>query len=93
MICTTGAIKYSERNVSFYVIPEFCKFPGPLEERSPQIEKEPIVSANLHALDFTDAKIVAFRKTGAEQSINYVLIAAGEKLNSSIIILDHDLKV
>ena len=53
----------------------------------PEIEKE------LESLNFEDARILSFFRFKTEAGINYIMIAHGRHLGSSIIILNSDLEV
>ena len=53
----------------------------------------PKLSAETRGFDFHHAKILAFFKIKLDDTIEFVMIAKGPRLKSSIIILDSQLEV
>lgn len=64
-----------------------------LLEQNPVVGIQPKIQKELESLNFRDAKILAFFTIKTETSINYIMIANGHHLGSSIIILNSDMKV
>ena len=57
------------------------------------VNKELLVMTELEELNFEQSKILAFLEIKTELTTNFVMIASGMRLKSSIIILDGDLKL
>ena len=57
------------------------------------LAKGPKISSEAGALNFDAAKILACFTIKLDDTINFVMIAKGNKLKSSIVILDSELKV
>ena len=55
------------------------------------VYKEPKVTAEIDA-NLLNGEILAFYEVHEESETNYLMIATGQKLRSSVIVLDSDLK-
>ena len=98
LFCSVGGFK---RVFNLFPLPEKPSLAhkiqnaNDVEYLNPQVIDEPTIVESLKSLDFENAKVFSFFKVHAEESVAgshkvfYVMIANGEKLNQSIIVLDN----
>ena len=98
LFCSVGGFK---RIFNLFPLPEKpsiahkAQNANDIEYMKPQVVDQPTVVESLVPLDFENAKIFSFFQVQAEESVAgshkkfYVMIANGEKLNQSIIVLDN----